>query len=49
MKVIMESVKVFDTWLKASRRVLHFDVMTRDEPTSLRLANDYPKDIRPSP
>ena len=37
----MESVKVFDTWVKASDNMLHFDVMTRDEATALRLANEY--------
>jgi hypothetical protein len=37
----MESVKVFDTWVKTSDRMLHFDVMTRDEPTALKLANEY--------
>ena len=37
----MESVKVFDTWVKASGRMLHFDVMTHDEATALRLANEY--------
>jgi hypothetical protein len=41
MEVIMESVKVFDTWVKASDTMLHFDVMTRDEETALRLANEY--------
>ena len=37
----MESVKIFDTWVKASGVTLHFDVMTRDEATALRLANEY--------
>jgi hypothetical protein len=37
----METVKVFDTWVKAGGRTLHFDVMTRDETTALRLANAY--------
>jgi Domain of unknown function (DUF2024) len=41
MEVLMETVKVFDTWVQASGRVLHFDVMTRDELTALRLANEY--------
>lgn len=37
----MQTVKVFDTWVKASGQLLHFDVMTRDEATALRLANAY--------
>jgi hypothetical protein len=40
----MNMVKVFDTWVKASGRTLHFDVMSRDEATALRLANDYVAD-----
>jgi hypothetical protein len=41
MEVIMHTVRVFDTWVKASGRMLHFDVMTNDEATALRLANEY--------
>ena len=37
----MHTVKVFDTWVEAAGRMLHFDVMTRDETTALRLANAY--------
>ena len=37
----MHTVKVFDTWVKAAGRTLHFDVMTSDETTALRLANAY--------
>lgn len=37
----MQTLKVFDTWVKAPDRMLHFDVMTSDEPTALRLANEY--------
>jgi hypothetical protein len=37
----MDTVKVFDTWVKAAGRTLHFDVMTNDQPTALRLANAY--------
>lgn len=37
----MQTVKVFDTWVKGSGQLLHFDVMTRDEATALRLANAY--------
>ncbi len=37
----METVNVFDTWVKTDGRMLHFDVMTSDEATALRLANAY--------
>lgn len=37
----MHTAKVFDTWVKAAGRTLHFDVMTSDETTALRLANAY--------
>ena len=37
----MDTIKVFDTWVKASGRMLHFDVMTSDEATALKLANEY--------
>lgn len=37
----MEAVKVFDTWVEAGGRMYHFDVMTRDEATALKLANEH--------
>lgn len=37
----MNMVKVFDPWVKVPGRTLHFDVMSRDEATALRLANEY--------
>ena len=37
----MQTVKVFDTWVKTPAQTLHFDVMTSDEATALRLANAY--------
>jgi uncharacterized protein DUF2024 len=37
----MQTVKVFDTWVKAAGQTLHFDVMTSDQATALRLANAY--------
>ena len=37
----MHTLKVFDTWVKAPDGMLHFDVMTSDETTALRLANAY--------
>lgn len=40
----METVKVFDTWVQVPGLTLHFDVMTRDEATALRLANAYVAD-----
>lgn len=37
----MHTLKVFDTWVKAPDGMLHFDVMTSDATTALRLANAY--------
>ena len=37
----MQTLKVFDTWVKAAGHMLHFDVMTSDDTTALRLANAY--------
>lgn len=37
----METVKVFDTWVDVAGRMHHFDVMTRDEATALKLANQH--------
>jgi len=37
----METVKVFDTWVEVPGRTLHFDVMTGDEATALKLANEH--------
>ncbi len=37
----MDTVKVFDTWVEVEGRTLHFDVMTADQDTALRLANEY--------
>lgn len=36
-----DTVKVFDTWVDGKRGRLHFDVMTTDDATALRLAKDY--------
>ena len=33
-----DTVHVFDTWVKGTKRLLHFDVMTTDEATALTLA-----------
>ena len=37
----MDVLKVFDTWVDVPGETLHFDVMTGDQPTALRLANEY--------
>ena len=37
----MDTVKVFDTWVEIKGKLLHFDVMTTDEGTALKLANEY--------
>ena len=37
----MHTVHVFDTWVTTSDHTLHFDVMTADHATALRLANAY--------
>ena len=34
----LDTVKVFDTWVNGKQGKLHFDVMTTDEATALRLA-----------
>ena len=35
------TVKVFDTWVEGKKGTIHFDVMTTDEGTALRLAKEY--------
>lgn len=37
----MDSLKVFDTWVEVPGETLHFDVMTGDQATALRLANAH--------
>jgi len=37
----MVTVKVFDTWVEVPGKRLHFDVMTRDEQTAIRLATEH--------
>lgn len=37
----MDTVKVFDTWVEVPGKMLHFDVMTGDEATALKLANEH--------
>jgi len=36
-----DTVKVFDTWVTGKNGRLHFDVMTTNEATSLKLAKQY--------
>ena len=36
-----DTVHVFDTWVKGTKRLLHFDVMTTDEATALTLAEKH--------
>ena len=36
-----DTVHVYDTWVKGKKGTIHFDVMTTDEATALRLAKDY--------
>jgi hypothetical protein len=35
------TVHVFDTWVKGTKGLLHFDVMTTDEATALTLAKQH--------
>lgn len=37
----MDALKVFDTWVDVPGKTLRFDVMTGDQVTALRLANEY--------
>ncbi len=36
-----DTVKVFDTWVNGKNGKIHFDVMTTDQDTALRLAQQY--------
>jgi uncharacterized protein DUF2024 len=36
-----DTVHVFDTWVRGKNGLLHFDVMTTDEATALKLAKRY--------
>lgn len=38
---VVDALKVFDTWVEVPGKTLHFDVMTGDLETALRLANEY--------
>ncbi|WP_447977623.1 DUF2024 family protein [Candidatus Nitrospira bockiana] len=40
-----DTVKVFDTWVTGKNGTLHFDVMTTDEETALRLAKEYVRNL----
>lgn len=41
VKPSVDTVKVFDTWVSGKQGRLHFDVMTTDEETALKLAKAY--------
>lgn len=36
-----DTVHVYDTWVQGKKSRLHFDVMTTDEATALKLAKQY--------
>jgi len=36
-----DTVHVYDTWVRGKNGLLHFDVMTTDEATALKLAKHY--------
>lgn len=36
-----DTIHVYDTWVTGKRGTIHFDVMTTDETTALRLAKEY--------
>ncbi len=36
-----DTVRVFDTWVQGTKGTIHFDVMTTDQDTALRLARHY--------
>ena len=35
------TIRVFDTWVQGKNGTIHFDIMTTDESTALRLAKEY--------
>ena len=40
-----DTVKVFDTWVNDKQSRVHFDVMTTDEATALKLAKQHLENI----
>jgi hypothetical protein len=36
-----DTIHVYDTWVTGKRGPIHFDVVTTDETTALRLAKEY--------
>ncbi|MEQ1847923.1 MAG: DUF2024 family protein [Nitrospira sp.] len=36
-----DTIHVYDTWVTGKSGRIHFDVMTTDEPTALKLAKEY--------
>lgn len=40
-----ETIHVYDTWVNGKKGRIHFDVMTTDETTALKLAKEYLAEI----
>jgi hypothetical protein len=40
-----DTVHVYDTWVQGKRGRIHFDVMTTDEATALKLAKRYLEEL----
>ncbi|HJT22010.1 MAG TPA: DUF2024 family protein [Nitrospira sp.] len=40
-----DTVQVYDTWVQGKRGRIHFDVMTTDEATALKLAKRYLEEL----
>lgn len=38
---LLDTVQVYDTWVNGKKGKIHFDVMTTDETTALKLAKAY--------
>ena len=36
-----DTIRVYDTWVTGKKGRIHFDVMTTDETTALKLAKEY--------
>ncbi len=41
----VDTVHVYDTWVQGKSRRIHFDVMTTDEATALKLAKRYLEEL----
>ncbi len=40
-RMASDTIRVYDTWVTGKNGRIHFDVMTTDETTALKLANEY--------